>query len=100
MARRAVGVVNMFSTPCFESTRSCSSGSKPPLRTYTNWRYGARQYVYVRKGGFDPEEQLRVLSKHGVENMFTTPTALRAMTAVSDAGKRYPLDRLRITCSA
>ena len=32
--------------------------------------------------------------------MFTTPTALRAMTGVEDAGKRYPLDRLRITCSA
>ena len=64
------------------------------------WRYGAKQFVYARKGGFDPEEQLRVLSKNGVENMFTTPTALRAMTAVSDAGKRYPLERLRVTCSA
>jgi acetyl-CoA synthetase len=64
------------------------------------WRYGARQFVYARKGGFDPEEQLRQLSKHGVENMFTTPTALRAMTAVSDAGKQFPLEQLRITCSA
>jgi acetyl-CoA synthetase len=64
------------------------------------WRYGATQFVYARKGGFDPEEQLRQLSKHGVQNMFTTPTALRAMTAVSDAGKAYPLERLRITCSA
>src|SRR5687767_12773799 len=63
------------------------------------WRYGATQFVYARKGGFDPEEQLRQLSKHGVENMFTTPTALRAMTAVQDAGKRYP-QKLRITCSA
>ncbi len=64
------------------------------------WRYGATQFVYARKGGFDPEEQLRQLSKHGVENMFTTPTALRAMTAVADAGHRYPLERLRVTCSA
>ena len=32
-------------------------------------------------------------SKHGVENMFTTPTALRAMTGVEDAGTRYPLER-------
>jgi acetyl-CoA synthetase len=63
------------------------------------WRYGAVQFVYARKGGFDPEEQLHQLSKHGVQNMFTTPTALRAMTAVSDAGKRYP-QQLRITCSA
>ena len=63
------------------------------------WRYGAVQFVYARKGGFDPEEQLRQLSKHGVQNMFTTPTALRAMTAVKDAGARYPM-QLRITCSA
>src|SRR5436853_5286891 len=63
------------------------------------WRYGAVQFVYARKGGFDPEEQLRQLSKHGVQNMFTTPTALRAMTAVSDAGTKHPM-QLRITCSA
>ena len=63
------------------------------------WRYGAVQFVYARKGGFDPEEQLHQLSKHGVQNMFTTPTALRAMTAVKDAGKRHP-QQLRITCSA
>ena len=56
--------------------------------------------VQARKGGYDPEEHLRFLSKHGVQNMFTTPTALRAMTGVADAGKRYPLDELRITCSA
>src|SRR4051794_15841025 len=43
------------------------------------WRYGAVQFVYARKGGFDPEEQLRQLAKHEVTNMFTTPTALRAM---------------------
>jgi acetyl-CoA synthetase len=64
------------------------------------WRYGAVQFVYARKGGFDPEEQLRQLSKHGVQNMFTTPTALRAMRAVSDAGKRYPMPEMRIVCSA
>jgi acetyl-CoA synthetase len=64
------------------------------------WRYGATALVYARKGGFDPEEQLHFLSKHGVQNMFMTPTALRAMTALSDAGKRYPLEQLRITCSA
>src|SRR3954447_3050537 len=64
------------------------------------WRYGTVQFVYARKGGFDPEEQLRQLHKHEVSNMFTTPTALRAMTGVEDAGRRYPLDKLRITCSA
>ena len=64
------------------------------------WRYGAVALVQARKGGYDPEEHLRFLSKHGVENLFTTPTALRAMTGVEDAGSRYPLDRLRIVCSA
>jgi acetyl-CoA synthetase len=64
------------------------------------WRYGAVALVQARKGGYDPDEHLRFLSKHGVQNMFTTPTALRAMTGVADAGKRYPLSELRITCSA
>jgi acetyl-CoA synthetase len=64
------------------------------------WRYGAVALVHARKGGYDPEEHLRFLSRHGVENMFTTPTALRAMTGVKDASSRFPLDRLRITCSA
>jgi acetyl-CoA synthetase len=64
------------------------------------WRYGAAQLVYARKAGFDPEEQFAMLSRNGVENMFTTPTALRAMAGVTDAAKRYPLDRLRVTCSA
>lgn len=64
------------------------------------WRYGAVALVQARKGGYDPEEHLRFLSKHGVENMFTTPTALRAMTAVAEAGERYPLAKLRVCCSA
>ena len=59
------------------------------------WRYGATALVYARKGGFDPDEQLRFLAKHGVQGLFTTPTALRAMTAIGDAGKRYPLPELR-----
>ena len=64
------------------------------------WRYGATALVYARKGGFDPEEQLRFLTKRGVQGMFTTPTALRSMTAITDAGKRYPLPELRNPCSA
>jgi acetyl-CoA synthetase len=64
------------------------------------WRYGATQLVYARRAGFDPDEQLRFLSKHAVHNVFTTPTALRSMTAIPGAGTRYPLDRLRIVCSA
>ncbi len=64
------------------------------------WRYGATALVYARKGGFDPHEQLAFLVKHGVQGMFTTPTALRAMTAVSDAAKQYPLPELRNVCSA
>ena len=57
------------------------------------WRYGCVALVFARKGGFDPDEQLRFLAKHGVQNMFTTPTALRAMTGVEDAGSAVPAAR-------
>jgi acetyl-CoA synthetase len=63
------------------------------------WRLGATQFVFQRRGGFDPEQQLEVLSRHGVTNVFTTPTAMRAMMAVADAGRRFP-QRFRIVCSA
>jgi acetyl-CoA synthetase len=64
------------------------------------WRYGAVALVQARKSGYDPEEHLGFLSKHGVQNMFTTPTALRSMTGVADAGARFPMPQLRVTCSA
>jgi acetyl-CoA synthetase len=63
------------------------------------WRLGATQFVFQREGGFDPEQQLAVLSKHGVTNVFTTPTAMRAMMAIDEAGKRYP-QQFRQVCSA
>ena len=63
------------------------------------WRLGATQYVYQREAGFDPARQLDFLSRHGVESVFTTPTAMRAMMAIEDAGARYP-QRFRIVCSA
>jgi acetyl-CoA synthetase len=63
------------------------------------WRLGATQFVFQRQGGFDPDQQLAVLSKHGVTNVFTTPTAMRAMMAVTDAGTRHP-QRFRRVCSA
>jgi acetyl-CoA synthetase len=63
------------------------------------WRYGATQFVYAREGGFDPDKQLAVLSKHRVSNVFTTPTAMRAMMAIDDAGERHP-QRFRRVCSA
>jgi acetyl-CoA synthetase len=63
------------------------------------WRLGAVQVVYQRQGGFDPERQLDVLSRHGVTNVFTTPTAMRSMMAVRDAGARYP-QQFRRVCSA
>ena len=40
-----------------------------------------------------------MLSRHGVTNVFTTPTAMRAMMAIEDAGERYP-QQFRIVCSA
>ena len=63
------------------------------------WRLGAVQLVYQREGGFDPHRQLDVLSRHGATNVFTTPTAMRSMMAIEDAGTRYP-QQFRIVCSA
>ncbi len=63
------------------------------------WRLGALQLVYQREGGFDPHKQLAFLSRHKASNVFTTPTAMRSMMSISDAGERYPID-LRIVCSA
>jgi acetyl-CoA synthetase len=63
------------------------------------WRFGAVQLVYQREGGFDPHKQLAVLSKHGATNVFTTPTAMRSMMTIADAGARYP-QKFRIVCSA
>ncbi len=63
------------------------------------WRLGATQMVYAREGGFDPHEQLEVLSRHGVTNVFTTPTAMRSMMSIDDAAERYP-QKFRRVCSA
>ena len=64
------------------------------------WRYGAVALVQARKGGYDPEEHLRFLSKHGVENMFTTPTALRVDDRRGGRRQAVPARQLRVTCSA
>jgi acetyl-CoA synthetase len=63
------------------------------------WRLGATQLVYQREGGFDPAKQLDFLSRHRAGNVFATPTAIRSMMAIEDAGERYPQD-FRIVCSA
>ena len=63
------------------------------------WRLGAMQCVYQREGGFDPHKQLDFLSRHEVTNVFTTPTAMRSMMAIGDAGTRYP-QQFRRVCSA
>jgi acetyl-CoA synthetase len=63
------------------------------------WRYGAVQAVYQREGGFVPDKQLEFLSRHGVTNVFATPTAIRSMMSISDAGNRHP-QKFRIVCSA
>jgi acetyl-CoA synthetase len=63
------------------------------------WRYGAAQFVYQREGGFDPEKQLEVLSRNNVTNVFTTPTAVRSMMGIGDAGERFP-QKFRRACSA
>ena len=63
------------------------------------WRLGALQCVYRREAGFDPHKQLDFLSRHEVTNVFTTPTAMRSMMAITDAGTRYP-QKFRRVCSA
>jgi acetyl-CoA synthetase len=63
------------------------------------WRYGAVQVVLQREGGFDAHRQLDVLSRHEVTNVFGTPTAIRSMMSISDAGTRYP-QKFRRVCSA
>jgi acetyl-CoA synthetase len=63
------------------------------------WRLGAAQMVFRRQGGFDPGQQLAVLSKHQVTNVFTTPTAMRSMMGIADAAERFP-QKFRIVCSA
>src|SRR5437764_1422936 len=63
------------------------------------WRLGAVQAVYQREGGFDPDKQLDFLSRHEVTNVFATPTAIRSMMSIADAGQRYP-QRFRVVCSA
>ncbi len=63
------------------------------------WRYGATQVVLQRKGGFDPRQQLDFLSRNEVTNVFTTPTAMRAMMGIDKAGETYP-QRFRVVCSA
>jgi acetyl-CoA synthetase len=63
------------------------------------WRFGAVQLVLQRRGGFDPHRQLDFLSRHGARNVFATPTAIRSMMAIGDAGTRYR-QRFRVVCSA
>ncbi|MEA2303716.1 MAG: acetyl-CoA synthetase [Solirubrobacteraceae bacterium] len=63
------------------------------------WRLGAVQCVLQRQGGFDPAQQLDFLSRNEVTNVFTTPTAMRSMMSIEDAGTRFP-QAFRIVCSA
>src|SRR5262245_20666884 len=62
------------------------------------WRFGVETLVHGRRGGFDPGRALRLIADHGVGNLFTTPTAIRAMMGVSDAAG---LDfGVRLACAA
>ena len=63
------------------------------------WRLGAVQVVVQRAGGFDPHRELDALSRHGVTHVFTTPTAMRSMMSIPDAGKTYP-QKFSVVCSA
>jgi acetyl-CoA synthetase len=62
------------------------------------WRFGVETLVHGRKGGFDPGRALRLIADHGVGNLFTTPTAIRAMMGVEEAkGLGF---QVRLACSA
>jgi acetyl-CoA synthetase len=63
------------------------------------WRFGVPVAVLQRQGAYDPEQTLYVLEKYNVGNLFSTPTALRAMTELDNPGARYDV-KLRIACSA
>ncbi len=63
------------------------------------WRMGAVQHVLQREAGFDPRGQLDFLSRHEVANVFTTPTAMRSMMSIEDAGEQFPQE-FRVVCSA
>jgi acetyl-CoA synthetase len=63
------------------------------------WRLGAVQVVIQRSGGFDAHRELDGLSRHAVTHVFTTPTAVRSMMSITDAGTRYP-QRFHVVCSA
>ena len=54
------------------------------------WRHGAPIAVFARKGGYDPQQTLHVLEKYEVRNLFSTPTALRAMAALGDVSSARP----------
>ncbi len=82
------------------STGWASGRGRPGSRRSSGpWRLGAVQCVYQREGGFDPHKQLAFLARHEVTNVFTTPTAMRSMMAVENAGDRYRC-KFRRVCSA
>ena len=63
------------------------------------WRLGAVQVVLPARGRLRPAPAARLpLPPRGHERLHD-PTAMRAMMAIEDAGKRYP-QKFRIVCSA
>ena len=64
------------------------------------WRLGARPVRPTSaRAASTRHQQLDFLSRHEVTNVFTTPTAMRSMMAIDDAGTRYP-QKFRRVCSA
>jgi acetyl-CoA synthetase len=62
------------------------------------WRFGVETLVHGRTGGFQPGRALRLVADHRVGNLFTTPTAIRAMMGVEDAADLE--FGVRVACSA
>ena len=78
-----------------------ASGRGPPASHRCSARGGSARCsaCTAARAGSIPHRQLDFLSRNAVTNVFTTPTAMRSMMAIDDAGTRYP-QIFRRVCSA
>ena len=98
-ATRSSSTATRWRTASGSTAWASGRGRPASPRCSGPWRLGALQCVYRRESGFDPHKQLAFLSRHQVTNVFTTPTAMRSMMTIADAGSRYP-QQFRRVCSA
>lgn len=83
---------SVFWKPADWAWTTIFDGLMPPL-------YYGRPILAHNRTGFDPERAFELLDEFGVTNFSVPPTALRTMTQVEDAGKRYDLSSVRVVQS-